>query len=294
MVTKSDPGRDLCKFYNGGLKCSNMISYYFPYDNFLTFNDDLAGFTTQMKFLDIYNSNITVLQTRSFQQTPYLSHLYLRNDSLTEIEPAAFEGLKRIKLVDLSHNLIQTVPVEAFKYTKINRLSLEGNTLLKIPENGSILHASFLTSFSLKNCNIKHFSESVFGEVPALIDLDISQNLLEVLPDKIFSTLQYLSYLDLSGNRFQSLDVKIFEMIPSFPKNPHSVILSNNPWMCDCKISKLGRWATENTKIGGWSKTAKASRLRKIVECKSPDGMSWISNDFRELVSNCLHQESVF
>lgn len=286
-VIVGDPGRDLCKIYNNGLKCAKMVSNLLPYDSFLSFNDDLARFTNEMKYLEIESSNISVLQSRSFQRTPFLSHLLLRNISLTEIEQGAFEGLEKLKLVDLSYNLFRIIPIDAFKHTKINRLNLEGNVKLEIPANGPILHARFLTSLSLKNCNVKRFYEESFGEIPNLIHLDLGQNQLKSLPDQVFSSLRHLNFLDLSGNQFTTLDVKVFKSIPTFPKFPSTVILQNNPWACDCKVAELSEWTTQNWKTGDWSQIPKLSRLKKPVYCVEPQKLPWNSEQFKKLMSTC-------
>ncbi|EEB11471.1 leucine-rich alpha-2-glycoprotein precursor, putative [Pediculus humanus corporis] len=282
-----DPGRDLCKIYKGGLKCSKLYSNLFPYDIFLSFNDDLDGYTNEMKYLEIGNSNITILQSRSFQRTPYLSQLLLSNVSLTEIEQNAFEGLKKLKLVDISRNDLRKLFVDTFKHTKLNRLNLEGNKNLEIPENGPFLNAKFLTSLSLKNCNIQHFSGSTFGQVPELIHLDVSHNLLKSLPEEIFTPLKHLTILDLSHNFFINIDLKIFKGIPSFPTRPTSLLLSNNPWECDCKLSEFYLWAMENPKTKIWTDKPNLSRSKKLVICNKPNNVSWNSVEMRKLMTSC-------
>ncbi|KAK6635724.1 hypothetical protein RUM44_000978 [Polyplax serrata] len=286
VPTAGDPGRDLCKIYNGGLKCSAVSSQYFPYDLFLSFNDDLVRFTHEMKFLQIESSNISVLQSRSFQSTPSLSQIILSEISLMEIEQGAFGGLNRLKLVDLSHNLLRSIPVDLFKHTKIIRLSLEGNELV-VPESAPLLSAKYLNSLSLKNCSIRYLSDYTFGELPALMHLDLSHNQLNSMPLKIFYSLKHLTHLDLSHNQFTTLNINIFKSIPSFPKFPTFVILANNPWDCDCALSELSEWVTRNRVTEEWTEIPRDSRLKRTVTCFTSHKLSWNSEQFRQLMSAC-------
>lgn len=283
-------GRDLCKLLpsHTGLKCASLNSYHLPNEMFFSYEEDVPGFSGDIKKLQIVSSNISVLQNEAFKFYPFISEILLRNVSLKSIEERAFSGLVKVKWVDLSYNLLQKIPVNLFKDTAVRHLTLEGNTELEIPTNGPILNATKLIWLSLRKCNIQHLPGSAFQTSSALSHLDLSHNKLEMLPQEAFANLTHLIYLDLSENLFQTIDYKIFQSIPTFPKYPAVVILAGNNWNCDCRIANVIQWATQSSKDGTWSRLAHSSRLRKNVECREPrhlNGISW--NVLRELVDKC-------
>ena len=282
--------RDFCKIGRKSQKltCGSITSHYLPSEMFLRFDEDVHGFSTTMKSLEISHSNISVMQARSFKYTPSLSELILSNVSLTEIEQSAFEGLTLLKWVDLSHNSLKKIPPDTFKVTGVKHLKLDGNTQLEIPTNGPLFNTSRLVWLSMRKCNIQHLPGSAFKPNVALSHLDLSQNKLAMLPVQLFVTLNHLVYLDLSENQFQTIDFMLFKNVPSFPDFPRTVLLTGNPWECDCRLASTIKWTTKNLEDNTWARNPRISRLRRPVVCQKPNdlaGSYW--NSLHQLIEQC-------
>lgn len=288
--------RDVCKIEgkNDRLRCGNIVSHYLPSEMFERFDEDVHGFTNNMKYLEISQSNISVLQARSFKYARSLSQVILSNISLQEIEQSAFEGLSVLKWVDLSYNLLKKIPPDTFKVTGVKHLKLDGNTQLEIPTNGPLFNTSKLVWLSMRKCNIQHLPGSAFKPNVGLSHLDLAQNKLSMLPEQLFVTLNHLVYLDLSDNRFQTLDIKLFRNVPSFPDFPRTVMLAGNPWECDCRLASTIKWMTQNLDDKTWARNPRMSRLRRPVHCQTPNALAGVYwNSLQELVETCRIQNTI-
>ncbi|XP_016103741.1 leucine-rich repeat-containing protein 19-like [Sinocyclocheilus grahami] len=65
--------------------------------------------------------------------------------------------------------------------------------------------------------------------------LDLSYNLIQMLPPGAFDKLTNLEILKLRGNRLQTLDINIFKGL----RNLKSLDLKENPWNCSCSLTSL-------------------------------------------------------
>uniref|UniRef100_A0A671QVU9 Leucine rich repeat containing 19 n=1 Tax=Sinocyclocheilus anshuiensis TaxID=1608454 RepID=A0A671QVU9_9TELE len=65
--------------------------------------------------------------------------------------------------------------------------------------------------------------------------LDLSYNLIQMLPPRAFDKLTNLDILKLRGNRLQTLDINIFKGL----RNLKSLDLKENPWNCSCSLTSL-------------------------------------------------------
>jgi Leucine-rich repeat (LRR) protein len=137
--------------------------------------------------------------------------------------------LPNLRLLDLSQNLLTTLPPEIGQLTQLEVLILRGNALRQLPpEVGQMRHLQRLDlernqlqalPEALQYCEALRelrLSHNIFeawpGEAipPQLESLLLSRNMLRELPESI-RHLQQLSYLDISDNRLQQL--------------PHSLVL---------------------------------------------------------------------
>ncbi|XP_044528363.1 leucine-rich repeat-containing protein 3C [Gracilinanus agilis] len=76
-----------------------------------------------------------------------------------------------------------------------------------------------------------------FQHLPALAELDLSNNVLIRLSDAAFQGLgNTLRYLDLSANQLTSVPAEAFRELQI------QVNLSANPWRCDCALQEVLRW----------------------------------------------------
>lgn len=63
-----------------------------------------------------------------------LQELHLQNNAIRAVAPWAFTGLRRLRVLDLSHNHLQTLYANTFASNRgLNTLILAGNNLARLP-----------------------------------------------------------------------------------------------------------------------------------------------------------------
>ncbi|GJQ74435.1 Tl [Trypoxylus dichotomus] len=125
---------------------------------------------SEVKKLEIFNSNITKIAENTFQDFIKLEKISLRLNEIGEFPNVTY--LKNIHSIDLSSNQINNLP---------ERLNLPSLTLL-----------------SLWNNNLTTLNESCFTGMSALITLELRRNQFTHLPTKILHPLTGLEELSLS------------------------------------------------------------------------------------------------
>ena len=79
-----------------------------------------------------------------------------------------------------------------------------------------ILHEMVsIQSLSLTFCNLRHLNVLIFSSMTQLIKLDLSNNLIEIIPNHFFKYMPVLKYLFLHNNYIMSLPPEMFKGIKS-------------------------------------------------------------------------------
>ena len=100
-----------------------------------------------------------------------------------------FDQFKNLEYLDLSSNVISTVPESSFRR----------NTKL--------------TNLKLRNNYIHSFGASTFSTLQSLSSLDLSHNNIHSLDSRLFNTLNNLEYLNISKNAITNLPLGLFTML---------------------------------------------------------------------------------
>lgn len=170
--------------------------------------------------LDMSGSNLQILAGETFRRAELLNlqKLYLRSCRLGQIDDKAFDGLTNLIELDLSHNLLTSVPAATFQFiTSLRDLTLASNPIQKIES-----HA--------------------FGNILSLTKLDVSHCDLQSISASAFENLDSLHSLKLNGNKLSELRAKTVDTLSKL----HWVELHDNPWLCDCRLRATKLWLTEN------------------------------------------------
>ncbi|XP_068151296.1 uncharacterized protein kek1 [Drosophila tropicalis] len=166
--------------------------------------------------LDMSGNKLQTLSNEQFVRANLLNlqKLYLRNCKIGEIERETFKGLTNLVELDLSHNLLVTVPSLALSYiSSLRELTLASNHIHKI-------------------------EAQAFGSTPSLHKLDLSHCDIQMVSAQAFSGLQGLTLLRLNGNKLSELLPKTIETLSRL----HGIELHDNPWLCDCRLRDAKIW----------------------------------------------------
>jgi kekkon-1 len=171
--------------------------------------------------LDMSGSNLQTLTGETFRRAELLNlqRLFLRNCRLGQIDDKAFDGLTNLIELDLSHNLLTSVPAATFQFiTSLRDLTLASNPIQKI-ENHAFSNILSLTKLDVSHCDLQSISASAFEGLVSLHSLKLNGNKLS----------------ELRGRTVETLSKKL-----------HWIELHDNPWLCDCRLRATKLWLTEN------------------------------------------------
>lgn len=166
--------------------------------------------------LDMSGNKLQTLSNEQFVRSNLLNlqKLYLRHCKIGEIERETFKGLTNLVELDLSHNLLVTVPSLALS------------------------HISSLRDLTLASNHIHKIEAQAFGSTPSLHKLDLSHCDIQTISAQAFSGLQGLTLLRLNGNKLSELLPKTIETLSRL----HGIELHDNPWLCDCRLRDAKLW----------------------------------------------------
>lgn len=206
--------------------------------------------SSQLQYLDLSMNKLERLGERTFEGLARIELMNLDNNQLFELPETLFErsrlqmleniilsnnkfetaplkSLQRqyffVSFVDLSHNKIREIPADDSIMVNIKKLDLSFNPLNEESVKNILSEPKTVRELNLAGTGITHITSL---ETPFLQSLNLSDNKLSMLDDKIFERATLLESLDLSSNMLSQL--KPLAMI--WPKLPSLQVLdiSNN------------------------------------------------------------------
>ncbi|XP_053655961.2 uncharacterized protein [Cherax quadricarinatus] len=166
--------------------------------------------------LDMKHNNLQILPRDAFVDTGLvnLQKLWLNYCNLNRLDRGSFNMLANLVELDLSHNLLRTVPTAALiDIPGLRELRLASNALTNIPPDA-------------------------FAPIPDLVHLDLSHNRIHNVDQKAFRCLSSLEILKFSSNMLVHLLQEL--LVPL--KALHGLNLNENPWNCNCSLRPLRQW----------------------------------------------------
>ncbi|XP_068596838.1 leucine-rich repeat, immunoglobulin-like domain and transmembrane domain-containing protein 3a [Brachionichthys hirsutus] len=139
------------------------------------------------------------------------------------------------------------IPTEAFYYlVELRYLWITYNSITSV-DTGSFYNLKVLHELRLDGNMISIFPWESLKEMPRLRTLDLHNNRISNIPTEAIPLLLNITYLDLSSNKLVTISSNLMDIWPPFNGAPASANtaqkvvlgLQDNPWFCDCKISKL-------------------------------------------------------
>uniref|UniRef100_A0A3B3ZJX9 Uncharacterized protein n=1 Tax=Periophthalmus magnuspinnatus TaxID=409849 RepID=A0A3B3ZJX9_9GOBI len=181
---------------------------------------------------------------------------------------------------------VRRIPTEAFYYlVDLRYLWITYNSISSV-DTGSFYNLKVLHELRLDGNLISMFPWESLKEMPSLRTLDLHNNRLTTVPPEAVPYLVNITYLDLSSNKLSTLPSDLMDIWPPFSKAPLSnssqkivLGLQDNPWLCDCKISKL----IEMSKIAN----SLVVLMDLFLTCTAPENLSGVLFQRAEL-ENCV------
>lgn len=174
--------------------------------------------------------------------------------------PALCECSEPAKTVKCVNRNLTAVPPDLPPY--VRSLFITGNPLTDLP--ASAFPAQRLPDLASLNLSGNHLRTVEAGSLalPALRQLDLSNNSLVGLRNVSFQGLGQLQILNLSDNSLGVLVNSTLAQFRSLPALRH-IVLGHNTWVCDCAIEDLVAWLKESDQVEG----------KEALTCASPDKM---------------------
>jgi len=187
---------------------------------------DFAGIeipinVTHLSFVVV---NITILHATTFRNATLLRNITWQNSSIMQIDHDTFYKLKRLGMLDLSKNKLETMHVKTFHpLSELKLLNLSQNMLYDLPEH-IFEGLDILEELSLSHNEFHVIPFQVFAPLKLLKLLDLSYNTIALIPDDFFLPNQYITSLFMQGNNLASLSSQSFAGL----SNLRTLDLSNN------------------------------------------------------------------
>lgn len=198
-----------------------------------------------------------------------VERLDLQGNNLTVIRRSDFEGMKKLRILQLLDNQIHTVERGAFHdLVSMERMRLNNNQLRTLPE------MLFGNMPKLYRLDISHNKLTVIGRKtlrgsPLLKNLQIDNNELTCVDDGAIRGLKDMEILTLNANNLTTLGKDLFEGMTKL----RVLRIADNKLICDCHIQWLARWLRRNPRLALFTRCTSPFPLRgkNVAELQDSD-----------------------
>lgn len=185
--------------------------------------------SSNLEHLDLSRCSIGVIDSNAVVNLTALRTLNLGHNPL-RVFPEGFTN-PSLRHLDLTYANLSVLHQDSLKHLPhVQYLHISGNKNLDLPKNPA-LHSRSLLQLTADHCDIKHLSLSQlpalthgyfscnkitgvrrenFAKKSALLEIDLSYNLIRELPPDLFMNAKSLVSVDLSSNRIESLQHDLF------------------------------------------------------------------------------------
>ncbi|XP_034036081.1 leucine-rich repeat-containing protein 24-like [Thalassophryne amazonica] len=196
--------------------------------------------STQTMFLQ--DNVIGQIYRHDLSPLRHLHYLYLQNNSISAVEPGAFQNQGQLLELALNGNRIHLVTADMFHgLEQLRILYLAGNDITRL-------------------------QDYTFRGLQRLQELHLQHNSLEILADQALDGLTSLALLDLSRNNLHTIGSASLRPLISL----QVLRITDNPWRCDCALHWLRSWIDKE------GQRLLSSAERRLV-CTEPPRLSQLS-----------------
>ncbi|CAK6979458.1 leucine-rich repeat and fibronectin type III domain-containing protein 1-like protein, partial [Scomber scombrus] len=207
--------------------------------------------TAELRLMDNF---ITTLRHRDFANMSSLIHLTLSRNTISQIRPYAFADLQDLHALHLDANRLTVLDDSHFQgLVNLRHLILANNQLHSISEGAFQDFLETLEDLDLSYNNLVNIPWDTIALLVSVNTLSLDHNLIESVPEGIFSNLHKLARLDMTSNKLKKIPPDpLFLRIPVYAKMKGSpltaLVLSfgGNPLHCNCELVWLRRVTRED------------------------------------------------
>ncbi|KAF6203822.1 hypothetical protein GE061_002157 [Apolygus lucorum] len=193
---------------NGTLKIVNL-----GYNHIKTLHDKAFFHLGKVEIVNLEHNIISELNETSFKGLKNVQVVDLSHNHISRIFTEQFGHLDKLRVLDLSYNHISTLPGDAFKRTKIEKLILRGNAFVNVPVQSLLSIGHTLGVLDLSYNRIENMDADQFTTSPLLTDLNL--NNLTTWTDAGWINSRHLTELDISSNPIKILTRENFDGLNS-------------------------------------------------------------------------------
>lgn len=152
---------------------------------------ETSGFPN-LTSLNLRGNLIKSLLHSDFANNAGLENIDVSLNAIAFIAPDAFHGVTMLKHLDISFNMIRSIPTHTFvRNTQLTSINLSRNFLAGF----SRISSGSITHLNISWCEVLTMDEDALSDLPELVDLDLSYNLLSEFPSVLRA--EKLQRLDL-------------------------------------------------------------------------------------------------
>ena len=178
----------------------------------------------RLKYLYIWDNDLSFLPASTFQGADQLLELYLWGNKIEHLDEHIFIGLANLRKLDLENNRISKLTMDVFRrLPKLEALFL-GNNFIQSIDRYTFQHNTNLKVLRLHNNGLIYLREEAFQGLSNLLSLQLNDNKIAIVWEELFDPLENLTTLYMQYNLIDHLFGGIFRKC----KKLHKLNLSFN------------------------------------------------------------------